>query len=233
MATLAVADVADGATATATISSSSGGANIVYTQNVDGTLGSGTWTNSGSRTGDGTVTLTLSKGYYWSYCTTGGTTLSNLVYFQVTSGLDAVIDRCYDAVKATLQLLNLPCTTRVYDSQYALTPLVQYPCIVMTTEGARQTDEAAMKAAIEGSEDEAVVVAHKVCGEMMRIAKTYKNFLPTVEGCQDEVERQLILSGYAAAAKSYILYRAERAKKRAEEGSVPAHVRKLAEESAK
>src|SRR3989344_1014131 len=56
--------------------------------------------------------------------------------------------------------------------------------------------EKAMKASNEGSEDEAAVVAHKVAGEMMRIARTYKNFLPTVEGCQDEVERQLMLSDY-------------------------------------
>lgn len=91
----------------------------------------------------------------------------------------------------------------------------------------------AMAASNEGSNDEAVVVAHKVAGEMMRIAKTYKNFLPTVEGCQDEVERQLILSDYAATAKAYILYRAERAKLRKEQGEVPEHVRALSEESKK
>ena len=91
----------------------------------------------------------------------------------------------------------------------------------------------AMLATNEGSEDEAVVVAHKVAGEMMRIAKTYKNFLPTVEGCQDEVERQLILADYAGAAKAYILYRAERAKVRKEHGAVPEHVRVLAAESKK
>jgi len=93
--------------------------------------------------------------------------------------------------------------------------------------------EKSMKASNEGSGDEAVVIAHKVAGEMMRIAKTYKNFLPTVEGCQDEVERQLILSDYVATAKSYILYRAERAKIRKEQGEVPEHVRQLAEESKK
>ena len=90
-----------------------------------------------------------------------------------------------------------------------------------------------MVASNEGSEDEAAVVAHKVAGEMMRIAKTYKNFLPTVEGCQDEVERQLILSDYVATAKAYILYRAERSKIRKEQGEVPEHVKKLAEESKK
>lgn len=89
----------------------------------------------------------------------------------------------------------------------------------------------AMLASGEGSQEEAVVVAHKVAGEMMRISKIYKNFLPTVEGCQDEVERQLMLSDYVGASKAYILYRAERAKLRKEQGEVPEHVRKLAEES--
>lgn len=91
----------------------------------------------------------------------------------------------------------------------------------------------AMLASGEGSLDEAEVVAHKVAGEMMRIAKTYKNFLPTVEGCQDEVERQLMLSDYVATSKAYILYRAKRAEIRKEQGEVPEHVRKLAEESKK
>lgn len=90
----------------------------------------------------------------------------------------------------------------------------------------------AMIATNEGSQDEAVVVAHKVASEMMRIAKTYKNFLPTVEGCQDEVERQLMLSDYVSSSKAYILYRAKRAELRKEQGEVPEHVKKLAEESA-
>src|SRR3990167_507126 len=93
--------------------------------------------------------------------------------------------------------------------------------------------EKAMKASNEGSPEEAVVVGHKVASEMMRIAKTYKNFLPTVEGCQDEVERQLMFSDYVATSKSYILFRAERAKQRREQGDVPEHVRKLSEESKK
>src|SRR3989304_7749144 len=93
--------------------------------------------------------------------------------------------------------------------------------------------EKSMKASNEGSGDEAVVIAHKVAGEMMRIAKTYKNFLPTVEGCQDEVERQLMLSDYVAPSKGDILYRAERSKIRKEQGDVPEHVRKLSEESKK
>lgn len=91
--------------------------------------------------------------------------------------------------------------------------------------------EKAMIASGEGSRDEAIVVGHKVAGEMMRIAKTYKNFLPTVEGCQDEVERQLMLSDYVTTAKNFILFREERSKIRVEQGEVPEHVKKLAEES--
>lgn len=74
--------------------------------------------------------------------------------------------------------------------------------------------EMAMKDANEGSYEEAVLVAHKVAAEIMQIARKYKNFLPTVEGCQDEVERQLMLSEYIATSKVYILYRAEHAKLR-------------------
>ncbi len=90
--------------------------------------------------------------------------------------------------------------------------------------------EKAMLATGEGSFEEATLVGHKVASEMMRIAKTYKNFLPTVEGCQDEVERQLILSDYVATAKAYILYRAERSKQRDVIASVPEDVKKKVRE---
>lgn len=92
--------------------------------------------------------------------------------------------------------------------------------------------EKAMEAAREGSSEEALLVAHKVAAEMVRISKTYRTFLPTVEGCQDEVERQLMLSDYTATAKAYILYRANRAELRKTEIEIPPHVQKLAKESA-
>lgn len=85
----------------------------------------------------------------------------------------------------------------------------------------------------EGSVDEAEMVAHRVASEVVRIAKKYKNFLPTVEGIQDEVERQLILSEYVKTAKSYIIYREERARIRKNTVHVPEHVRQLALESSK
>ncbi|MBI2617974.1 ribonucleoside-triphosphate reductase [Candidatus Kaiserbacteria bacterium] len=91
----------------------------------------------------------------------------------------------------------------------------------------------AMVASNEGSKEESIMVAHRVASDMVRIARKYRNFMPTVEGCQDEVERQLILGDYVVTAKSYILYRAERAKLRELGIVVPERVKKLSEESAK
>ena len=91
----------------------------------------------------------------------------------------------------------------------------------------------AMIAAEEGSQDDSVLVAHQVAGELGRFARKYKSFLPTVEGIQDSVEKYLILNDYVKTAKTYILYRDKRAQLRATKVTIPDHVRKLAEESKK
>jgi ribonucleoside-diphosphate reductase alpha chain len=91
----------------------------------------------------------------------------------------------------------------------------------------------AMAAAGEGSQDDAALVAHQVAGELGRFAKKYKNFLPTVEGIQDSVEKYLILNDYVKTAKAYILYRDKRAQLRASHVEVPQNVQRLAEESKK
>ena len=41
----------------------------------------------------------------------------------------------------------------------------------------------------EGSEAEARLVANKVLADLVRIVKKHKNFVPTVEGIQDSVEK--------------------------------------------
>ncbi|MFZ2707351.1 MAG: ATP cone domain-containing protein, partial [Minisyncoccia bacterium] len=90
----------------------------------------------------------------------------------------------------------------------------------------------AMVASQEGSDEEAIMVAHKVVSDLVRTARKHKDFVPTVEGIQDEVERQLILSDYVTASKAYILYRAERARKRSEEVvEIPESLKKLVAES--
>lgn len=92
----------------------------------------------------------------------------------------------------------------------------------------------AMVSSTDGTLEEAEMVAHKVHADIARIAKSFKNFMPSVEGVQDIVEQQLILSGYTKASKHYILYREERARLRAAKQIViPEKVRKLAAESKK
>lgn len=91
----------------------------------------------------------------------------------------------------------------------------------------------AMIAGKEGGEKEAELIAHRVVGDVVRIAKKYKNFLPTVEGLQDTIEKELILSDYVATSKAYIIYRERRAKARQRGISVPEEVKKLALESRK
>ena len=85
----------------------------------------------------------------------------------------------------------------------------------------------------EGSLDEAKIVANQVFGELIRIKKKFKNFLPTVEGVQDVVEQELMRADYVKTAKHYVLYREERARVRAKGLEVPEHVRKLAMDSKK
>ncbi len=91
----------------------------------------------------------------------------------------------------------------------------------------------AMVATKEGDQDDANLVAHQVVSELSRFAKKYKNFLPTVEGIQDSVEKYLILNDFVKTAKAYILYRDKRAQMRATKVDIPDRVKKLAEESKK
>ena len=85
----------------------------------------------------------------------------------------------------------------------------------------------------EGSQEESALVANKVYGELVRIAKKFKNFIPTVEGVQDVVEAELMRSDYIKTAKHYVLYRDERSQIRAKGLDVPDNVKKLANDSKK
>ncbi|MFC1802233.1 ATP cone domain-containing protein [Patescibacteria group bacterium] len=91
----------------------------------------------------------------------------------------------------------------------------------------------AMLASNEGSEEEAGMVANKVYADLVRISKRYKNFMPTIEGIQDSVEKELILGDYVQTSKAYILYRKERSGLRKKGIKVPENVKKLVEEGKK
>lgn len=91
----------------------------------------------------------------------------------------------------------------------------------------------AMIASQEGSEAEARMVAHKVLADLVRISKKFKNFLPTVEGIQDTVEKELMFSEYVTTAKNYILYRQERTRLREQNALIPQEVKDRIAESSK
>ena len=72
----------------------------------------------------------------------------------------------------------------------------------------------AMRAAGEYAEDAPEDIAAAVVRELSEKLRQDASFTPSVEGVQDETERELMLKGFAATAKSYIIYRKEHAEMR-------------------
>jgi ribonucleoside-diphosphate reductase alpha chain len=105
--------------------------------------------------------------------------------------------------------------------------------VPFTIEKVENAIEKAMIASGEGVHADAVRVAERVRIDLETIARKHRNFIPTVEGIQDSVEKELITSGLVHAAKAYIVYREERSKLREKGLVVPPHVKKLAEDSKK
>ena len=91
--------------------------------------------------------------------------------------------------------------------------------------------EKAMKAAGEFREGAPETIANGVVTRLLEQKKLDAKYLPTVESVQDAVETELMFHKFAATAKAYILYRAERTRIRIEQGDVPEHVRTLAAKS--
>lgn len=88
----------------------------------------------------------------------------------------------------------------------------------------------AMRSTGEGERKEAEYIARKVESELKRVSKLVKEFVPTVEGIQDIVEKELILEEYVKTAKAYILYREERSRARDQKGEIPEAVKKMVAE---
>jgi hypothetical protein len=95
---------------------------------------------------------------------------------------------------------------------------------------------AAYKAMIsvnEGNEDDAIKIAKRVYLELLKKVSNEKDFVPSVEGIQDLVEKHLILSDFVKTAKAFIIYRKERADLRETRRQIPKELRELAKESSK
>lgn len=110
--TLAVADLADGTGATATITNShnSSTAHEIFVGQWDGELGTVAWESEATRTGNGTASLTLATGFYWAYVASeydDSYAISEPVYFVVTDGEDAILTAILQACKSRIELLAL------------------------------------------------------------------------------------------------------------------------------
>ncbi len=91
--------------------------------------------------------------------------------------------------------------------------------------------EKAMLAAQEFRAGAPEKIADLVAKQLLIRKESEPSFVPTVEGVQDLVEAKLMFEKFAATAKAYILYRAERTRLREMYGDAPEHVRKLADDS--
>lgn len=85
----------------------------------------------------------------------------------------------------------------------------------------------------EGSPEAAKMVAVGVIRELVGIMEKDKGYVPSVEGIQDIVEKELMLMDFVATAKAYILYRERHAEKRIVGRTIPEEVKKLVTESKK
>ena len=134
--TLSIADNGDGTGATATISGSDAATNTVYYQ----VPGSGTWLSGGTRTGDGTVTLSLPEGYFFAYCqgqVSGVDAVSAVVgLFGVTSQAQAIQYTLMAAVESHVKAIiaQLPGIkdTRVVKSLVVNPKVMTLPAVVIT-----------------------------------------------------------------------------------------------------
>lgn len=96
---ITAADQQNGGGIVVTVAGSSGGSVSCYYQGADQT----SWTLLGSRTGNGTISGSLTSGKTYYLYALDGTTLSAVISSVVTAAEDAVMERILAAVKSELQ----------------------------------------------------------------------------------------------------------------------------------
>lgn len=114
-ATLTITDALDGTGGTATVSGSAvGSSNTLYRTPWTGAAGAQSWTASGSRTGDGTITLsspTVPLGHYlWRLDSLLSGVTEVATYYGALSDAteESLHNRILDAVKTLIDELTLP-----------------------------------------------------------------------------------------------------------------------------
>lgn len=141
---LFITDDADGTGATATITGADAGSTVtIYAQS----LRVPTWQAAATRTGDGSVSVTLDGGLYFAYASGLVSTVVSVSPvrgpFAVTSGTTSVYERILDAVEDEIYTLanagtlpNFTATTRtVLQQPKANLAIASYPCIFLTPSG--------------------------------------------------------------------------------------------------
>lgn len=142
-------DNEDGTGATVAISGGAGlDSHSVYSQRFTGGLGSdGVWTLSGSRLGNGSVSLNLDPGHFFGYVvsSSGGVdSISSVEYFATTSGSDSIHFLLLQAIQARIIAVNLADvgsnvlirkipTERGHDSE-----TYPYPAVIVSPLGTEQ-----------------------------------------------------------------------------------------------
>ncbi len=89
----------------------------------------------------------------------------------------------------------------------------------------------AMRASNEGSREDAKKISDSVLTELNHIKQRFQDFIPSVEGVQDLVEKTLIRESSHSVAKSFILYREKRTIARQSSHHVSERVQQLNKES--
>lgn len=94
---VSITDLANGGGVQAAVSGASGSVTVSHYDTEGG------WLTLGSRTGDGTISGTVTPGLYWWYANNGGT-ISPIVPQYITRSNQAIYDLCLDAVAQTIKL---------------------------------------------------------------------------------------------------------------------------------
>lgn len=139
---LTITDNADRTGAVATIAGSLGAVNTVWTQQDP--LGGQVWpgfVSTGSRTGDGTVALSIPPGYYWAYVQNAAG-ISNLVRFAATDSTQSVATRLRAALVARLQGLIMAGTpnANIFPALVENMKTIVFPCITVASAGEAERD---------------------------------------------------------------------------------------------
>lgn len=131
--TLTVADNENGTGLTATIVTDTGNTVTVYHQRVAGPK---VWTSGGSRSGSGTIPITVEPGHYFVHAVAtndGGNASTTVTYAVATDGEAAIVKQILDAVKTRIELLELE---DIADSSIVIRKVwlernIPKPCIVV------------------------------------------------------------------------------------------------------